>query len=92
MTQQLDVREIAPRDRHPKIFDLFDGLKAGDSFELINDHDPKPLFYQLCAERSDQFRWDYLELGPETWRVRIKRVREAAGPEKEEGCCGCCGA
>lgn len=71
---QLDVRIIAPRDRHPMIFDAFDGLKPGESFELINDHAPKPLYYQFLHERSGQFNWDYLEEGPDTWRVRITRT------------------
>lgn len=69
--QTLDVREITPRERHPKIFQTFDDLPAGDAFELVNDHDPKPLFYQFQAERSNTFSWDYLEEGPETWRVKI---------------------
>jgi uncharacterized protein (DUF2249 family) len=40
---------------------------------IINDHDPKPLRYQLAAERADQFVWTYEEEGPEVWRVRIDR-------------------
>ena len=39
----IDVREIVPRERHPLIFQKFDDLAAGESFELVNDHDPKPL-------------------------------------------------
>lgn len=73
--QTLDVRTITPRERHPKIFNLFDGLKPGEAFELVNDHDPKPLFYQFNAERPGQFGWDYLEQGPEVWRVRIGKTQ-----------------
>jgi uncharacterized protein (DUF2249 family) len=72
--QELDVREVAPRVRHPLIFSTFDGLKAGESFVLVNDHDPKPLYYQFEAERHDQFRWEYLASGPEEWQVRITRT------------------
>ena len=43
----LDIREIAPRDRHAVIFARFDELPAGESLELINDHDPKPLHGQF---------------------------------------------
>ena len=39
---QLDVRTIQPRDRHPMIFNTFDALQPGESFELVNDHAPKP--------------------------------------------------
>ncbi len=69
----IDVREITPRDRHPLIFQTFDALADGEGFELINDHDPKPLYYQFLHERPDQFSWEYLEQGPTTWRVAIHR-------------------
>lgn len=69
----LDVREIAPRERHPLIFATFDGLEPGGAFELVNDHDPKPLYYQFQAERAGAVSWEYLEEGPERWRVRIGR-------------------
>jgi uncharacterized protein (DUF2249 family) len=48
-------------------------LQPGESFRLVNDHDPKPLYYQFQAERTDQFGWEYLESGPDTWQVRISR-------------------
>ena len=44
---ELDVRTIQPRDRHPMIFDTFDNLGLGESFELVNDHAPTPLYYQF---------------------------------------------
>lgn len=67
----LDVREMPPVRRHPVIFDRFNSLADGDSFILINDHDPKPLFYQLKAEYVGALQWEYLEQGPDVWRVRI---------------------
>jgi uncharacterized protein (DUF2249 family) len=76
MSQQaieLDVRVIAPREKHPTIFRTFDGLRSGESMVIVNDHDPRPLRYQLMAERADAFDWTYEEEGPETWRVRIDR-------------------
>lgn len=72
--QQIDVRTIIPRERHPLIFQTFDDLQAGQAFELVNDHDPKPLFYQFQAERPGAVDWKYLEEGPETWRVRIEKT------------------
>ncbi|MHB1491722.1 MAG: DUF2249 domain-containing protein [Cellulomonas sp.] len=73
----IDVRAEIPRTRHALIFQTFAELPAGTAFVLVNDHDPKPLYYQLAAENTDQFTWDYLEEGPEVWRVRIG-TREAA--------------
>lgn len=71
---QLDVRPLPPAQRHQKIFALFDQLPKGAGFILVNDHDPKPLYYQLNFEHAGQFAWDYLEEGPEVWRVRIGKI------------------
>jgi uncharacterized protein (DUF2249 family) len=70
---QLDVRELPPRQRHALIFDTCDKLATGDALVLVNDHDPRPLYYQFEAEQPDRFGWEYLERGPEVWRVRITR-------------------
>lgn len=67
----LDVRQIPPPQRHPLIFSTFERLTPGQFFILVNDHDPKPLFYQFQVERTGEFTWEYLERGPEVWRVRI---------------------
>ncbi len=69
--RQLDVRVLPPRDQHPTIHRTFDGLAAGEQFELINDHNPKPLFYEFQAERHGQFTWQPLEEGPVVWRIAI---------------------
>ena len=39
--------------------------------ELTNDHDPKPLYYQFLMERENQFTWEYVEEGPDLWKVVI---------------------
>ena len=67
----LDVRTEIPMRRHELIFSSYNGLSDGESFVLVNDHDPKPLYYQFAAEHEGRFTWDYLEQGPEVWRVRI---------------------
>ncbi len=68
-----DRRQTPPAQRHPLIFQTFEALKPSGAFVLVNDHDPKPLYYQFKFEREGQFTWDYLEDGPEVWRVRIGR-------------------
>jgi uncharacterized protein (DUF2249 family) len=70
---QLDVRVIPPREKHPTIFQTFDLLEPGQSFVLVNDHDPFPLRYQFEAERTGRYGWEYLEQGPQVWRVEIFR-------------------
>jgi uncharacterized protein (DUF2249 family) len=75
---EIDVRTLVPMQRHQKIFELVDQLAPGGKFVLVNDHDPKPLYYQLEAEHPQQFSWTYLERGPEVWRVEIGRLSKAA--------------
>lgn len=74
----LDVRNMVPRERHPKIFQAWEALPVGGALKLVNDHDPKPLYYEFKAERGGEFEWTPLERGPETWSVEIKRVAAAA--------------
>jgi uncharacterized protein (DUF2249 family) len=69
----IDMREIPPRERHPLLFTTFDELEPGTSFRLVNDHDPKPLYYQFMAERPGLLGWEYLEEGPEVWQVRLAK-------------------
>ena len=47
---QIDVRDLPPQQRHPKIHDAFDDLEPGEALTLVNDHEPKPLFYEFQAE------------------------------------------
>lgn len=85
----VDVRAIAPRERHPLIFSTFRTLTPGQVMELVNDHDPRPLYYQFQAEMSGTFAWEYLEQGPENWRVAI--TRNDVPVTANETCCGSCG-
>ncbi|MDE2038448.1 MAG: DUF542 domain-containing protein [Elusimicrobia bacterium] len=70
----LDVRTLPPPKRHPKIFAAWEGLAVGGKLKLVNDHDPKPLFYVFQAERAGEFEWTPLQEGPEIWTVAITRV------------------
>ncbi len=72
--KELDVTTIAPRERHPLIFKMFDELAKGDAFILTNDHDPKPLYYSFLHEREGQFGWEYLEQWPLLWKVKISKA------------------
>lgn len=69
----LDVRSLAPAQRHEKIFAAYSALDPGTGFVLVNDHDPRPLRYQFEAQHQGRYSWDYLEAGPDVWRVRIGR-------------------
>ncbi|MGH8279231.1 MAG: DUF2249 domain-containing protein [Gammaproteobacteria bacterium] len=70
----LDVRNLIPMERHRTIFETYEKLPVGNKFVLVNDHDPKPLYYQFEAEHTGKFSWKYLEKGPSAWRVEIGRT------------------
>lgn len=72
--QRLDVRSEVPARRHELIFEHYFALSAGESFLLVNDHDPKPLYYQFAAEHPGEFTWEPVDQGPEVWSVRIGRT------------------
>jgi uncharacterized protein (DUF2249 family) len=46
----LDLREVPPPERHPKIHNAFDSLDSGETLRIVNDHEPRPLFYEMKAE------------------------------------------
>lgn len=70
----LNVTLLEPRLKHPTIFARFDELNEGDSLTILNDHDPKPLYYQMLGERGNVFSWEYMEHGPEQWKVKISKL------------------
>lgn len=73
----VDVCQLPPRERHPRIFSAWESLPVGEVLKLVNDHDPKPLYYEFNAERTGEFEWTYVEKGPERWAVEIKRIAPA---------------
>lgn len=69
----LNVTLLEPKLKHPTIFARYDILEEGASLIIHNDHDPKPLYYQLLGERGNVFTWEYLEEGPVWWQVKIRK-------------------
>jgi uncharacterized protein (DUF2249 family) len=67
-----DVRTIEPRVRHTLIFQLFEHLDESGSLQLVADHDPRSLRFQLEAEHGDRCDWTYLEQGPDVWRIHLR--------------------
>lgn len=94
---QLDLRTVAPRDRHPLIFGHFDALETGQSMQLVNDHNPQPLRYQFEDRAAGQFEWRTLNAGPLLWRIEITRTARTAARRAVgagDSCCSggaCCG-
>ncbi len=69
----LDVRDIPPVQRHDFILEEFNKLNPSESLILVNDHDPKPLYYQFQAEKEIKFEWEYTITGPTIWSVKITK-------------------
>lgn len=70
----LDLRPLPPPERHRRVHQQLDGLEPGETLELVNDHRPSPLRYELEATRPGQYRWADGENGPETWTAAITCV------------------
>ncbi len=72
---RLDVRPVEPKDRMTTIMGAYDALPSGGTLDLTVDHDPKCMYYTLEAMHGlESFSFDYLEEGPEVWRVEVRKV------------------
>lgn len=80
----IDVRILPPVERHPLIFGTLNSLTPGQSLHITSDHEPRPLQYQLDTALPGKFSFEYLEQGPDVWRVEITRL--------DAGCDCCCGS
>jgi uncharacterized protein (DUF2249 family) len=75
---ELDVRQLRKPDKHPTIFAGYAALPIGGSFVLVNNHDPKHLRAEFDIDHPGSFEWEYLEKGPEVWRIRITKLTAVA--------------
>jgi uncharacterized protein (DUF2249 family) len=65
----LDARAVPHAIRHATIFGALDGIRPGGGLVLVAPHDPKPLLAQVEQRRPGVFRVEYLEQGPQDWRL-----------------------
>lgn len=82
----MDVRPIPCSIKHGLILKAWFDLPVGDHFILLNDHDPVPLRYQFQAEFGNAFSWDYVEQGPEDFRVKITKLAKVDPVELVSPC------
>jgi uncharacterized protein (DUF2249 family) len=66
---ELDARVIPHAIRHAAIFGALDSLRPGSGLVLVAPHDPKPLLAQVAQRYPGTFRLDYLQEGPDAWRI-----------------------
>ncbi len=71
---ELDARSIPHAIRHATIFGALDGVAPSHGLILVAPHDPLPLLDQLEARAPGAFTIDYLERGPEVWRLSLVRA------------------
>lgn len=76
----IDVQAIPPYERHPLILQAVRDLAPDTGFVLVNDHDPRPLSFQIQTLFGDAVTWSYLERGPAQWRVRIAKPKSGTAP------------
>ena len=70
--KKVDIREYNPIDRYPIVSGTFESLQPGERLELINDHDLQHLLkYKFAVDYPDQYTYEYLEQGPEVWRIML---------------------
>ena len=69
----IDVRIYEKGHKKDIIFKAFEELTLGETIELINDHDPRPLYQQFMLKFPEEFEWEYLEQGSEIWRMGITK-------------------
>lgn len=77
---ELDVRQLAKPEKHPTIFATYAELAVGESFVLVNNHDPKHLRAEFDLDHPGSYGWDYLEKGPTVWRIRIGKLTSTPLP------------
>jgi uncharacterized protein (DUF2249 family) len=73
---ELDARAIPHAIRHSTIFGALDAVRPGSGLVLVAPHDPKPLLAQLERRAPGVFTVEYLQRGPEDWRLAF--VRQSA--------------
>ncbi len=77
---ELDVRQLRKPDKHPTIFATYAALQVGESFVLVNNHDPKHLHDEFEADYPRGYDWEYLDKGPTVWRIRIGKLTDTPPP------------
>ena len=70
---ELDVRLIPHAVRHGAVLGAFDAVQPGSALVLVAPHDPQPLLRQLAERAGGRLEVDYLQRGPEEWRLRVTR-------------------
>lgn len=74
----MSVNKVYARSSNPEhedriLFETLDSLQMGETIEIIDNHDPSSLYNQLQENMPNEFEWNYLEEGPDTWKVAVEK-------------------
>lgn len=70
----LDARTVPHAIRHATVLGALDSIRPGAGMILLAPHDPKPLLAQVERRYPGVFRVEYLQRGPEDWRLAFVRL------------------
>jgi len=85
----LDLRQTPRERRHSTVLYAFDTLEVGESFLLVNDHDPQPLHAQMQQLRPGELAWEYELQGPCEFRIKVSRIAPSSLPLQETVLASC---
>lgn len=71
------------------VFALIEGLKTGESLNLVCDYPTSELENLLKDADLPSIRWDTKQCDPQRWILHIEKSRQTS--EDSIGCCGLCG-
>lgn len=72
--ETIDLRQLEPYKRHALVIEKFRELKEGRSFNIINDHDPLPLYFQMNMFFPGKVSWFYVKGEGDYWEVNVGRI------------------
>lgn len=70
---ELDARAVPHAIRHATVFGALDAVGPGSGLILVAPHDPLPLLAQIEDRWPGVFTVEYVESGPETWKISFVR-------------------
>jgi hypothetical protein len=70
---ELDMRAVPLLQRQARIMSAWRDLPAGAELRLINDREPKPLYYLFQATQRGRFEWRYEKEDPEEWIAVLRK-------------------
>jgi uncharacterized protein (DUF2249 family)/hemerythrin-like domain-containing protein len=69
----LDMRSVPLLKRQARILSAWRQLPSGALLRLINDREPRPLYYLFQATQRGRFEWCYEKEGPEEWIAVLRK-------------------